>query len=304
MRTLTLYVCLALAVSLGCTKKQPKTDTHQSAYVQLLNFRCRDANVCRRAVGLCRRAAAEVDRPPSTTVDRAGKLENIAERAQELRLPRTEVGFYARRAFDHYLASGRLLWADHVFHKFRIEDETRHRDLVLRTYAGLEHGHTEYSSLATDDINFRNRHVLDPLSSQHAYELAMENHVFDAAVDIAEQFQLSERAWRDAKRAHLGALFDRSVEQGNFREALHIAGQREAPIAPDRIHAVALQYFTLLLERNGAPFEAHRLAVRYRLGEQFEQRAIDAAFQRAREEGRYQIARRLPTGEFMIISPP
>lgn len=303
MRTLTIFCGLTLAIAVGCSKKQPRTDSRQSAYVQLLNFRCRDANVCRRAVGLCRRAAAEVDRPPSTTVDRAGKLENIAERAQELRLPRNEVLSYARRAFDYYFASGRLFFADHVFHRFGIGDETRHRNLVLYTYAGLEHGYTTYSSLATDD-DFRNRHGLDPLSAQHAYELAMKHRVFDAAMRVAEQFHLSERAWRNAKQAHLGASFDRSVEYGNLREALLIAEQRESTIAPDRIHTVALQYFTLLLERNGTPFDAHRVAVRYRLGDDYERRALDAAFQRAREEGRYQIARRLPTGEFMIISPP
>lgn len=309
MRPLTLLCGLALAVALGCAKKQPMADSHQSAYVQLLNFQCGDrwsrtcsASQRRQAVALCRRAVAEVDRPPSTTVDRAGRLESIAERAQVLRLPRSEVLYYARRAFDHSLANGRLFWADHAFHKYRIEDETRHRNLVLRAYAGLEYGYTMYSSLATD-ADFKNRHPLDSLSAQHAYELAMEHRVFDAAEIVAQRFRLSERHYLEARRAKFAKQFEEDVAREANTAALHTAENSDARIPRDRVLEVARRSYEVHLN-NGAPFEAHKIAAKYNLGESYLRRALDAAFADAVSRGTYQLARRLPGGEFLIISPP
>lgn len=308
MRTLTLVVGLTVVSIVGCSKKQPRADTNQSAYVQLLNFRCGNypsracsASERKQAEKLCRRAAAEVDVPPSTAVDRAIKLESIADRAKEMRLPRTGTLFYARRAFDHYFANERFFWADHVFHKFRIEDETRHRNLVLNAYAGMEYGRA-YTPLLEEGEWMRS-HPLDELSARRVYELAMENRNFDLAEIVARRFHFSERQYLEAVRAKLAKRFEEAMTQGAHVSALLIAENSEARIPRDQVLAIALQAYESNL-RGDHPFEAHRIAAKYNLGESYLRRALDAAFADAVSRGTYQLARQLPSGEFIIIAPP
>lgn len=302
MRTLIQCCGLALLVSLGCSQKQRRTNTHWGAYEEITYFYgpCRTFNECRRTVRLCKRAAREAER--LLEIQRAGRFKQLAEQAKRLALPRAEMLRYARRAFDLYVTNGWYLNADTVFHKFRIEDDVRHLDLVIRTYAALKFRHVPYASL-DQDREWQRRHPLDELSALRAYELAMQAQNFEAAEIVARRFRLSERQYLDARRAKLAKEFEEAVVYDAHTFALSIAENSDARIPREQVLEVARRAYEVNLQ-NGAPFEAHKIAAKYNLGESYLRRALDAAFADAVSRGTYQLARQLPSGEFMIIAPP
>lgn len=303
MRTLTIFCGFALAVSFGCSKKQPSADTRQSAYDLFLNAvgnRSGWSSDERRLIRLGRRAEKEAETLPGFTG--AARFERIAERAQRLALPSTEVLRYARRAFDLYVSNDRFLYADRVVHQFGIEDNAQHRDLEIRTYASLENGHVPFASLSDSDEWMR-RHPLNLYSALQAYNRAMDQRNFHAAGIVARRFKLPGDRYVYARRTELSEQFEDAVTRGAHQLALNIAENSDAMIPRDRVLEVARRAYESNL-RGDQPFEAHKIAAKYNLGELYLRRALDAAFADAVSRGTYQLARQLPSGEFLIIASP